>query len=337
MRLLSLVAFAAALVAPANLAFAQDAKVTVNWVGPSTSQTPPPRASMGMAYDAATHSTLLFGGTTNPETLGDTWSWTYKQGWAPLSPASAPSPRQGPGMAYDGATGHIVLFGGEDAHGRLLNDTWTWDGTNWNRRFPPTSPPAREFTSQGMVYDKATGTVLMFGGAGSHGNPIGDTWIWDGIAKTWTQQFPSASPSPRRAPMAFDEKSGTVVLFGGDDPAANIQFGDTWIWDGTNWTEQFPTSAPSARASPTVAYDAALGVVVLFGGFGPWPDVQHDTWIWNGTDWKKVRPTTVPPNRYAAGMDYDPLVKGVVMFGGFSSGPGRNDTWVFTWLPIAER
>jgi len=62
---------------------------------------------MGMAYDAATKSTVLFGGS-GP--VGDTWAW--RGVWFELSPATSPSPRAGPGMTNDGAAGNIVLFGG---------------------------------------------------------------------------------------------------------------------------------------------------------------------------------------------------------------------------------
>jgi len=71
------------------------------------------------------------------EALGDTWVW--KGGWFRMSPATAPSPRGYPGMVFDEAAGNIVLFSGASS----LNDTWTWDGTDWTQQFPPVSPPAR--------------------------------------------------------------------------------------------------------------------------------------------------------------------------------------------------
>jgi hypothetical protein len=83
-----------------------------------------------------------------------------------------------------------------------------------------------------------------------------------------------------------------------------------------------------------MAYDGSLGVVVLFGGFaGSWPDTLSDTWTWNGLNWTKMNPATVPPNRYAEGMTFDPLARGIMMFGGYSSGPVRNDTWVYLPVP----
>ena len=43
-----------------------------------------------------------------------------------------------------------------------------------------------------MAYDAATGTVVLFGGLGGHGD-LGDTWTWNGT--TWTQQAPSDQPA----------------------------------------------------------------------------------------------------------------------------------------------
>jgi hypothetical protein len=83
-----------------------------------------------------------------------------------------------------------------------------------------------------MAYDKATGTVVLFGGymgSAPTGHYLADTWTWNG--KTWTQQHPAASPSARdEADMAYDAATRSVVLFGG---FANIGRGDlvdTWTW-----------------------------------------------------------------------------------------------------------
>jgi hypothetical protein len=303
---------------------------TANWVEMGS---PSARCCMGMAYDPATRSTLLFGGVgpiPDQTVYGDTWIW--QGGWFRLSPATSPSPRNGAGMAFDGAAGNIVFFGGIGSTGTYLNDTWTWDGTNWTQQFPPVSPPARN--QMGMVYDTATQTVVLFGGNSAGGGVLGDTWTWDGVAKTWTQHNPVASPSARTAPMAYDAAAKTVVLFGGGNGIGTVQFTDTWTWDGTNWVQQFPASAPPARTLASMTYDANLGAAVLFGGYaGSWEDSLNDTWTWNGTNWTEIYPATVPPNRYSFSMNYDPINKAILMFGGYSSGPARGDTWLLALAP----
>jgi hypothetical protein len=297
---------------------------TVNWVEMSS---PSARCCMSMAYDEATHSTVLFGG----DGLGDTWIW--QGAWFRLNPATSPPGRSGAGMAYDGAAGNLVLFGGVSSTGTILNDTWTWDGTTWTQQLPAVSPPARN--QMALAYDGATKTVVLFGGCNvtSGACILNDTWTWDGVAKSWTQQHPAASPSARRAPMAYDNANHTMLLFGGDN-SVGVQYTDSWNWDGTNWLQLFPASTPTARTSANMTYDPKLSMIVLFGGCaGVWEDSLNDTWTWNGTTWTEIYPATVPHNRYAFGMDYDPVYKVVMIFGGFSSGPALNDTWLLALAP----
>ena len=82
-----------------------------------------------MAFDAATGTTILFGGADARTTFGDTWSWNGTA-WTQLSPATSPPARDLASMAYDASLGKIVLFGGFDGT-TDLNDTWTWNGTTW--------------------------------------------------------------------------------------------------------------------------------------------------------------------------------------------------------------
>ena len=45
------------------------------------------------------------------------------------------------------ATGALLVVGGCSQNGStctFLNDTWTWDGTNWTQQSPPVSPSPRQ-------------------------------------------------------------------------------------------------------------------------------------------------------------------------------------------------
>jgi len=314
-----------------------------DWVEPTLSSAPSARALEGIAYDAATGSTVLFGGGNarwpGGVVYGDTWIW--RRGWSQLSPASSPSARSFVGMAYDPSTGTAVLFGGQDANGVVFGDTWTWDGVTWTQQFPPTSPPARSGTGA-MVYNPATDTVVLFGGLGTstggYGAPVfGDTWEWNGKTKTWTQDFPASSPSPRVAPVAYDPITKTVVLFSGDNGAGdccNVYYDDTWTWDGVTWTQQFPATSPSARAAHSMAYDASLGQVVMFGGFSVPGQGLNDTWAWSGKTWTRLK-ATQPTGLWATPMDFDPLSGGLFFFGGQLTGDiVTNNTWLLTPVPV---
>jgi hypothetical protein len=199
----------------------------LTWTQQSPATSPTPRTVSSMAYDAATGTTVLFGGENDSNGFASTWAWDGST-WTKQSPANSPPARADASMAYDAATGTIVLFGGCCAGRKdFLGATWTWNGSTWTKQSPATRPPAREDAA--MAYDAATGNVVLFGGSDLHGF-LNDTWTWDG--STWTEQAPATSPPIRGgAPMAYDAATGTTVLFGGVG-AEDVVLGDTWTWGG---------------------------------------------------------------------------------------------------------
>jgi len=247
-----------------------------------------------MAADPATGTILWFGGDRQ---LGSTWTWDgTSETWTRYLPLSSPGVVTSPGLATDTATNTVVLYGGFGSNSLISDGTWTWDGTakTWTRHTPPTSPPARVYLT--MAGDPATGTVVLFGGAISHpGGPNGETWTWNGSAKTWTKQTPPKSPPPRQAAyMSFHPPTNKVVVFGGNDNGAPKR-NDTWTWDGVarTWTKQTPTDRPCGRDKGAMAYHPGSGKAIIFGGAGesPCPNTTApsvtDTWAWNGTNWKR--------------------------------------------------
>ncbi len=317
-----------------------------DWVEPTPSSAPSARVAPGIAYDAATHSTVLFGGSSAfypGVSYDDTWIW--RDGWTQLFPAASPPARGDAGIAYDPAMGKVVLFGGvaDTTNSLPFGDTWIWDGATWDQLSPAISPPPRSPSTFGMVYDPATETVVLFGGIGVStgdygGKPFGDTWVWDGRTKTWTQKFPASSPSARQTTLAYDAIGKTVVLFGGDNGGGDccrIYYNDTWTWDGVNWSQQFPATSPTARTRQTMAYDAILGQVIVFGGTSGPPEALNDTWAWDGKTWKKLKVANQPSSRYVSSMDFDPLNGGLVLFGGELSGDiVTNETWLLVPVPV---
>ena len=273
------------------------------------------------AFLLNTLAATLFSGALNGQTV--TWS-----------EFGNPAPRSFQGMAYDPMIKATMMFGGAGDGSLTFSDTWIWRG-NWFLTHPSVSPSPRQGLA--MAYDGASGTVVLFGGC-SNNSPsctyYNDTWTWDG--KSWTQQFPSVSPSPRTSYMAYDETTKSVVLFGGTNTTTTL--GDTWIWDGVTktWTEKSPAASPSARLAP-IAYDRGTGSIVLFGG-APLPPYAYpleaygDTWTWNGTTWTQLAPANSPSSRSGAGLAYDDALGKLVLFGGSVDGnfeQSANDTW--TW------
>ena len=243
-----------------------------NWTQQTTADSPPARYGASMAFDPATGELVLFGGGDNSGPRNDTWTYDGTN-WTQQTTATSPPARYGAAMAFDSATGKIVLFGGDsNSSPRFLNDTWTYDGTNWTQQTTATSPPTRYGAS--MAFDSATGKIVLFGGYNDSGF-FSDTWTYDGT--NWTQQTTATSPPARfDASMAFDPSTGKIVLFGGYGGFGPRN--DTWTYDGTNWTQQTTATSPPARYGASMAFDSATGKIVLFGGDSG--SYRNDTWTY---------------------------------------------------------
>jgi len=282
-----------------------------------------------MAYDSTHSQVVLFGEVdAQGKVTNQTWVWDGSN-WSLKSPQNSPSARTGSAMAYDAAHGQVVLFGGLDTTaGKLLNDTWVWDGSDWTQKSPLTSPPPRDGHS--MAYDSTHSEVVLFGGESPTGN---DTWVWDG--SSWTQKSPRDSPERRYNQAMSDFPPQGVMLFGGQDPPGWLN--DTWIWDGSNWTRQSPEMSPGVRQSHQIVYDSAHRQVVLFGGTTHAQNVYNDTWIWDGANWTPESPQNFPGARFGYGVAYDVSRGQIVLFGGFGFllPPGTfggyfTDTWIWS-------
>jgi CSLREA domain-containing protein/uncharacterized repeat protein (TIGR01451 family)/prepilin-type N-terminal cleavage/methylation domain-containing protein len=226
--------------------------------------------------------------------------------WTKKTPAGM-GPRRGHAMAFDSGRGKTVLFGGNPkvvSDGPDLNETWEFDGKDWNQAAPATSPPARHAFA--MAYDAAHGVTVLFGGLSS--GLLADTWTWDGT--TWTDVTAAVGPSARYASsMAYDSARGKIVLFGGYVGATSATTNETWEWDGSAWTKMAPASSPGARYYGAMAFDSSRGKTVLFGGSyssPPSPSVSlNDTWEYNGSTWTDVSLANRPPGGYQYGMAFD--------------------------------
>jgi N-acetylneuraminic acid mutarotase len=197
---------------------------------------PPARTDASMA--SLNGTLVLFGGEADGD-LGDTWTWDGAT-WTQHN-VTGPSARGYHTMATLNDT--VVLFGGTDLSQQFLNDTWTWDGASWTRR-DVAGPVGRANAMMATLND----TVVLFGGKGSVADDgdsdFHDTWTWDGVA--WTLH---TVPGPEaRDSAAMATFGGSVVLFGGQDNILestpgpefdfdDIQYDDTWTWNGTSWTK----------------------------------------------------------------------------------------------------
>jgi len=309
---------------------------------------PAPRVGQGMVLDEARRQVVLFGGGLRSMAdwrhawADDTWTWSGSS-WRLMRTPDHPSARGGVAMASYAAGKQVVLFGGQTTvavgqghEDRLLNDTWTWDGSTWTKRSPAHSPPARADAS--MAFDGQR--LVLYGGAGQAGL-MQDTWAWTG--DDWLQLSGGGPARPQAgAQLVRDEAQGRVLAIQSCAPdRGNLQASHHAAFDGAGWTEQTGggLDAVSARCGGAVAYDRMRRQLIVFGGTYDLPDnaltgparrVQGDTLVGDGASWKVLATAAAPPARIGATASFDPNSGAVILFGGSSQGGVLlNDTWAW--------
>ncbi len=280
------------------------------------------RYAASITYDAKDGYVLLFGGSTaccaQTPALNDTWKF-YGGTWTELQPTTPPPARHAASMVYDPKDGYVVLFGGrQGSETGTLGDTWKFVGGQWAQLFPKDSPEPRSEAS--MTYDVKDGYVLLFGGADlCCWDWLGDTWSFAG--GQWTELTPMNAPSPRyTASMAYDQRDGYVVLYGGSE--YSLVRTDTWKFVGGSWTDITPKHSPLLLDAQLV-YDVKDAYVLLIGcscvtssGYGNPIADSMATWKFIGGSWTNITPAVSPPLDIAESLAFDPQVSYVVFFGG---------------------
>jgi hypothetical protein len=218
--------------------------------------------------------------------------------------------------------GEFLVFGGFDTAPR--NETWTFDGTAWVKRFSFANPAVRY--DHAMAHDSARGETLLFGGRNLNFSAMPDTWIWDGF--DWIRRYPVASPSSRYGHrLAFDVARGVTVLFGGRN--MSTVFADTWTWDGVAWT-QHVGNGPTPRFDHVFVYDSQRRRVVLYGGDSG-TSLLDDLWEWDGAAWMQRTGLLGGPGPLAdAASTYDQTQRRLVMHGGRTSTGPTNAAFGFS-------
>ena len=301
--------------------------------------------------DPVTGNLWLFGGQDhNLAFLNDLWeynitanTWTQHgtgganrpgiygtQGTA--SASNLPGGRWGASARRDPVTGLIWLFGGfgcdsttssnisDACSNLLLNDLWTFDGTNWTwvsgsntgdaagaygtqgTAAAGNQPPARQ-ASAGWLDN--SGNFWMFGGFTSGTNGFNDLWKYDQVAKQWTWvngskgatstpgnyglQGIAAStnvPGARWLSAAWSDTHGNLFLFGGEgfDATGFGSLGDLWEYALTTTTD---AGNPSTIAVNQWTWIKGPNAVSQPGNYGVapnpvvWPHVTNAP----GTRW----------------------------------------------------
>ena len=166
-----------------------------------------------------------------------------------------------------------------------------------------------------MAYDPATGDVVMFGGTGSDGQALADTWLWDGSG--WSEAGPPDSPPARYgAEMAWDPQSQRVILLGGtggsgcsvgsassgtvSSTGGCTQLQDAWAWDGSDWS-QIALGHGTGQlgdytlAGASLATDPTSGKLILVTADSPASGPVPLPAIYNGSSGGEGASAAAPP------------------------------------------
>lgn len=269
-----------------------------------TSTVPAGRFCAASTYDRARGRVVMFGGNGLSRLFQDTWEWDG-MAWHRTAPAHRPAARTEHAIAYDPERGVTVLFGGVNyltsGGEELFNDTWEWNGTDWNLVNPPVSPPER--SDHKMFYDDLSHRIVIYGGMG-----LFDAWAWDG--SVWTK---------------LDSPNGPKIWWGGNmayDRArqrgvALTYSRQTWELAGAAWLQIFPAKSPSSTSGFAAAYDDVHRRTYFFAGLSDSDTMLSSAlWAWDGNVWSSASPPVSPPPRTLATMAFDELRGRLVVFGG---------------------
>ena len=265
------------------------------WTHQHPATNPPARQDPAVAYDAARHVVVLFGGRgvssgagSQPVDLGDTWTWDGRD-WTRLRPAHSPalnydSPAA---MGYDPASRTVLLLGFakvvSGSTTTMTPQTWSWNGSDWTHLNPASSPlsPADMFSDGSHLFLTAPPAAV----ASVHSTV--QMSEWDG--RSWVPVASENSLPPESGLMsaAYDLQRHELVVLSG---------GDTWTWAQSRWLRVHPGLQPPTGC---MVYFAALHEVVSWGE--RWGTSSNEMFAWDGTTWRTVQPGNVIPSPAPSG------------------------------------
>lgn len=181
-------------------------------------------------------------------------SWTDEPVTGGIPPAAS--------VVYDRARGTIIAFGGRSAT-TPVDSTLEFVGGRWEVRQPANKPSARSFAQ--LTYDPVRERVVLYGGYGSGGVSLRDTWEWDGT--DWTLVH-GAGPvlDSGFSQLAYAGYGGLgVVLLSARTPNQPSTPPGLWAWDGNTWARQ-DRFGPSPGVLGVARDPATSRLIALSGG-----------------------------------------------------------------------
>lgn len=313
---------------------------------------PSPRATAGIAYDAADSYVVLFGGQVytsayaaeeHTTCAGDTW--IFQNGlWRNLS-ISGPPANCAPEMTYDAADGYVIETGGwmreNVSHCACFldyNQTWVFSHGRWQNL--STYTPSLEATyGPNIAYDPDLREVLACTLAGS--GP--EEWGFADGAWSAIQVPPGATNCGGFWDLSYDLSMKGMVAF--NDTFASPG-PDTWLLRNGSWSE-LGTPPAGVLEGGELAFDPVLNCTVYFGETippgAPSSDWQNVTWVMRNGQWSNASVGGPKVRAYQA-MVFDAHDGYLLMFGGTGYPPVNDygasllrETWTLAPPPAEIR
>ncbi len=220
------------------------------WTQVITAAAPTPR-SCPMAYDPAHGKVILHGGIGQQGALTDTWEFDGSV-WIQRAPATTPPPRFDCALAFDRNRGRMVLQSSNLLGTPLPLQTWEWDGNNWTLATNATPAPA--CPEMAMAYDRHRGVIVLVG-AGYGANA--ESWEYDGSNWRLAATLPQNSLSGHA--LAYDERRGAIVSFGGEVASGIFIISTDATWEFGTVADCTPLGTGCAATGPVPALGATNG------------------------------------------------------------------------------
>jgi hypothetical protein len=295
-----------------------------------------PRVGHRLIFIPETGTAILFGGMSlYPSTTHYNDLWTYstdENTWTKITAFPAPSSRSSPGLAHNPHENECLLYGGYGPSGRL-GDTWFLDTETmtWTELAPVASPPPR--SDAGLEYDPKEKIYILYGGYGTTGSLLDDTWVYDPTENTWSQIETATTPGKMYGhSMMWNPATEEITLYGGHigSPVSGDYLNEIWVLDQSSrdWRRVETTGRPEGRY--WIATDiAGDGTLVSFGGARNGPHNDTSTLDTEIGAWTTTTPDPSPSPRFFAQLahtrDHEFL-----LFGGGTPGEEYNDTWTYS-------
>jgi PKD repeat protein len=316
-----------------------------------------PSISFGamMTWDELDGFVLYYGGC-DLFACPDNSTWAFAGGlWYDITNYYTVSP---PGvylgsMDYDYQAKAVVLFGGCDWYACPDNETWLYSfyGGWVNYSAPVTlglvtyfPPPAREAATMAFANDSNDDVTILYGGC-LDSNCVGidgTTWVFCGCFgfNLW-YPLPTTGPSPRYdSAMAFDNVTGSLVLFGGCGGSNLCGYNDTWSFLNGTWQNVSSLvlnfgPAPSGRGAAMMTWDSALGEIIMIGGYNSTGYLPNDTWAlycFFACGWVNITPSlNLPGDVLLSALPTESTFYAPILIGGECTCDGGYlvGTWIY--------